>query len=111
MEGEEGIKEKIQEKFLELRPQKSPYKKIHWVPSIWKWMKYWKINEKRLKRRLSNMRFQYPGSEKALKAFKLQVNNSLVVQWLGLHRLTANGLVLTSGQGTKIPQAAPCNHK
>lgn len=29
MEGEEGIKEKIQEKFLELRPQKSPYKKIH----------------------------------------------------------------------------------
>ena len=29
MEGEEGIKEEIQEKFLELRPQKSPSKKIH----------------------------------------------------------------------------------
>ena len=105
MEGEEGIKEEIQEKFLELRPQKSPNKKIHWVPSIWKWMKYWKRNEKRLneKTQHSNMRFQYPGSEKALKAFKLQVNNSMLVQWLGLHALTAKGLVLTSGQGTKIP--------
>ena len=103
MEGEEGIKEKIQEKFLELRLQKSPNKKIHWVPSIWKWMKYWKMNEKRLTRRHSNMRFQYPGSEKALKAFRLQVNHSLVVQWLGLHALTAKGLVLTSGQKTKIP--------
>ena len=29
MEGEEGIKEEIPEKFLELRPQKSPNKKIH----------------------------------------------------------------------------------
>ena len=40
------------------------------------------------------MRFQYPGSEKALKAFKLQVNNSLVVQWLGLHASTAGAMGL-----------------
>ena len=36
---------------------------------------------------------------------------SLVVQWLGLHALTAKGLCTIPGQGTKIPQAAWCSQK
>ena len=32
--------------------------------------------------------------------------NPLVVQWLGLHALTAEGLGSIPGQGTQIPQAA-----
>ena len=35
----------------------------------------------------------------------MQIGNSLVVQWLGLWALTAKGLGLIPGQGTKIPQA------
>ena len=31
--------------------------------------------------------------------------NSLVVQWLGLHAFTAKGVGSVPGQGTKIPQA------
>ena len=39
--------------------------------------------------------------------FKIQTTgNSLVVQWLGLSALTAMGLGLIPGQGTKIPQAS-----
>ena len=34
-----------------------------------------------------------------------KVGNSLAVQWLGLHALTAEGLGSIPGQGTKIPQA------
>ena len=40
--------------------------------------------------------------------FKVKKNtfgNSLVVQWLGLHALTAEGLGSIPAQGTKIPQA------
>ena len=37
--------------------------------------------------------------------------NSLEVQWLGLHALTAKGLGLISGQGTRIPQAVQCDQK
>ena len=35
-----------------------------------------------------------------------QIGNSLAVQWLGLHALTAKGPGLISGRGTKIPQPA-----
>ena len=36
--------------------------------------------------------------------FKLsQIGNSLIVQWLGLHSLTARGPGLIPGHGTKIP--------
>ena len=38
---------------------------------------------------------------------KVVIGNSLVVQWLGLHAFTAEGLSLIPGQGTKIPQASP----
>ena len=34
------------------------------------------------------------------------LGNSLVVQWLRLHALTAEGRGSIPGQGTKIPQAA-----
>ena len=37
--------------------------------------------------------------------------NSLVVQWLGLRALTAEGLVSIPAQGTKIPQAVWCGQK
>ena len=37
--------------------------------------------------------------------------NSLEVQWLGLHALTAKGLGLISGQGTRIAQAVQCHQK
>ena len=48
---------------------------------------------------------------KCNKQFKNEIKkaipgNSLVVQWLGLHTLTAEGLGSIPGQGTKIPQAA-----
>ena len=33
------------------------------------------------------------------------LGNSLVVQWLGLHALTAEGPGSIPGRGTKIPQA------
>ena len=36
----------------------------------------------------------------------LTQGNPLVVQWLGLHALTAEGLGSIPGQGTQIPQAA-----
>ena len=36
---------------------------------------------------------------------KLYPRESLAVHWLGLHGLTAKGLGLIPGQGTKIPQA------
>ena len=38
----------------------------------------------------------------------LDLGNSLVVQWLGLHIFTASGLGSIPGQGTKIPQAISC---
>ena len=34
------------------------------------------------------------------------IRNSLVVQWLGFHALTAEGLGSIPDQGTKMPQAA-----
>ena len=34
-----------------------------------------------------------------------KVGNSLAVQWLGLHALTAEGPGSIPGRGTKIPQA------
>ena len=37
--------------------------------------------------------------------------NSLVVQWLGLCAVTAEGAGLTPGWGTKIPQAAQLGEK
>ena len=37
--------------------------------------------------------------------------NSLVVQWLGLHALTAEGLSSIPDHGTKIPQASWCGQK
>ena len=37
--------------------------------------------------------------------------NSLVVQWLGLCALTAEGLGSIPGQETKIPQAIQCSQK
>ena len=37
--------------------------------------------------------------------------NSLAVQWLGLHTLTAKGPGSIPGQGTKTPQAARCSKK
>ena len=36
---------------------------------------------------------------------KTWIRNSLVVQWLGLHALTAEGPGSIPGRGTKIPQA------
>ena len=42
---------------------------------------------------------------------KMLGGNSLVVQWLGLHTLTAEGPGLTPSQGTKIPQAVQCGQK
>ena len=39
------------------------------------------------------------------------LGNSQVVQWLGLHVLTAKGLGSIPGRGTKIPQAARCGQK
>ena len=38
-------------------------------------------------------------------AQELTLGNSLVVQWLGVRALTAEGPVSMPGQGTKIPQA------
>ena len=41
------------------------------------------------------------------QAFRNQsLGNSLAVQWLGLHALTAEGTDSVPGWGTKIPQAA-----
>ena len=37
--------------------------------------------------------------------------HKLVVQWLGLHAFTAEGVGLAPGWGTKIPQAAQCGQK
>ena len=37
---------------------------------------------------------------------KLKIGNSLVIQWLGLHIVTAKGPGSIPGGGTKIPQAA-----
>ena len=37
--------------------------------------------------------------------------NSLVIQWLGLHAFTAEGLGSISGRGAKITQAAQCGLK
>ena len=39
------------------------------------------------------------------------LGNSLVVQWLGLHAFTAEGLGSIPGQRTKIPQAASRGQK
>ena len=39
------------------------------------------------------------------------IGNSLAVQWLGLHALTAQGPDSIPGQGTKIPQAARHSQK
>ena len=42
---------------------------------------------------------------------KVQRGTCLVVQWLGLHALTAECLNSIPGRGTKIPQAARCGQK
>ena len=34
--------------------------------------------------------------------------NSLAVQWLGLHAFTAEGMGSIPGRGTKIPHASQC---
>ena len=39
------------------------------------------------------------------------LGNSLAVQWLGLHALTAEGPGSIPGWGTKIPQAVQCDQK
>ena len=39
------------------------------------------------------------------------LRNSLMVQWLGLHALTAKGTGSIPGRGTKIPQAMRSNQK
>ena len=41
----------------------------------------------------------------------LALGSSLVVQWLGLHALTAKGPGSIPGQGTKIPRAVRCGQK
>ena len=41
----------------------------------------------------------------------MYLGNSLVVQWLGLHAFTAEGVGLIPGWGTKIPQAAWCGQR
>ena len=47
-----------------------------------------------------------------LKGWKFEdCGNSLVVQWLGLHTLTAEGLGSISGQASKFPQVAQCGKK
>ena len=47
-----------------------------------------------------------------LKGWKFEdCGNSLVVQWLGLHTLTAEGLGSISGQASKFPQVAQCEKK
>ena len=38
------------------------------------------------------------------------VGNSLAIQWLGLHALTAKGPGSIPGWGTKIPQVMWCGH-
>ena len=43
---------------------------------------------------------------KNAKLKKSRMRNSLVVQWLGLHVLTAKGQGSIPGRETKIPQAA-----
>ena len=43
--------------------------------------------------------------------FKTVHGNSLVVQWLGLHIFTAEGLGSFPAWGTKIPPAALCGQK
>ena len=37
--------------------------------------------------------------------------NSLAVQWLGLHAFTTEGAGSIPDQGTKIPRATWCGHK
>ena len=37
--------------------------------------------------------------------------NSLMVQWLGLHAFTAEGIRSIPGEGTEIPQAVWCSPK
>ena len=56
------------------------------------------------------------GAEKEHVSFPLKIEtikNSLVVQWLGLCTLIADGPVSIPGQGTKIPipHAAQCGKK
>ena len=41
----------------------------------------------------------------------INMRNSLVVHWLGLHALTAKSLVSIPGWETKVPQAAQCRKK
>ena len=42
------------------------------------------------------------------KKINKYLRNSLAAQWLGLHDLTAKGLGLIPGQGTKTPEAQTC---
>ena len=42
---------------------------------------------------------------------KFSFRNSLAVQWLRLHAVTAEGLGSITVQGTKIPQAMQCSQK
>ena len=42
-------------------------------------------------------------SNKLINNFKKIAKNSLALQWLGLHTLTAKGAGSISGQGTKTP--------
>ena len=61
-----------------------------------------------------NSRFRQEEESVYLKKGQIKVyspGNSLVVQWLGLHALTAEGLGSIPGQGTKILQAAQHNQK
>ena len=52
------------------------------------------------------------GNRIHLKSWKFEDNgNSLVVQWLGLYALTAEGPGSISGQVSKIPQVVQCGRK
>ena len=42
---------------------------------------------------------------------KTVLGNSLMVQWIGLHAVTAKGTDLIPGWGTKILQAKGCSQK
>ena len=46
-----------------------------------------------------------------LRIKKNVTGNSLGVQWLGLHAVTAKGPGSIPGQGTKIPHATWCGQK
>ena len=68
-----------------------------------------KQKEKTVPFTIATKRIKYLGRNltkevKYLYIENCHTGNSLVVQWLGLHTLTAEGPSSIPGQGTKIPQ-------